>query len=51
MGAAYEEAIRILNLDRMSPEADIIASKIIDAARAGVRDMERLRAVALGGTR
>ena len=47
MAAAFEDVIRTLGLDRTSPAAEVIAIKIIDVARSGVRTAEQLRELAL----
>jgi hypothetical protein len=48
LATAYEEALRALHLvNRADPVTNIIARRIIDAAKAGERDPERLCALAI----
>jgi hypothetical protein len=47
MATAYEHCIRILNLQRDDPAAELVARKIIETAQTGVRDPVRLRHIAL----
>lgn len=52
MGLAFDKACATLGLaDRSDPLTTIVASKIIDAARAGERDPDRLCAGALRALR
>jgi hypothetical protein len=48
MTAAYENTLRALGLvDRRDPVTEIIAKKIIEIARTGERDPQRLSALAI----
>src|SRR5262245_8866930 len=51
ISAAFEEALRILNLDRNDPLAEIVASKIIGLARTGDRDPMRMSAFVVNSMR
>jgi hypothetical protein len=49
---AFNSALAELNLtDRQDPLAEIVAKKIIEIARGGERDPERLRELALSDIR
>jgi hypothetical protein len=48
MGEAYETALRTLGLtDRHDPVTELVANKIIEIARTGERNAERLSALAI----
>jgi hypothetical protein len=48
MGEAYETALRTLGLtDRHDPVTELVATKIIEIARTGERNAERLSARAI----
>jgi hypothetical protein len=48
LATAYEDVLRALNLaNRADPVTKIIARRIIDAAKTGERDPERLCAIAI----
>jgi hypothetical protein len=48
LAAAYEEALRALHIsDRDDPVNEVIARRIIEAARAGVRDINALCQMAI----
>lgn len=49
--AAFDDALRELGLERTDAKAEIVASKIIECARSGERDPERLRELATAGLR
>jgi hypothetical protein len=52
MTDAFEDACRVLGLaDPTNPWRDIVAKKIIEAAQAGERDQDRLRACGLNALR
>jgi hypothetical protein len=43
MGIAFEDACRLLRLlDKADPAAEIVATKIIELAKSGERDADRL---------
>ena len=43
LAAAYEEALRVLHIsDRDDPINEVVAQRIIEGARAGVRDPKAL---------
>jgi hypothetical protein len=48
---AFDEALRELHLDRSDPKAEVLAGKIIECARAGERDPDRLRELATASYR
>src|SRR4029079_3754742 len=48
LAAAYEEALRVLHIsDRDDPVNEVIARRIIEGARAGVRDTNALCQMAI----
>ena len=48
--SAYEEALRVLNLnDRADSLTEIVAKRIIEVAQTGVRDPARICRIALEG--
>jgi hypothetical protein len=47
MDFAFEDLLLDLNLTRGDPRAEIIARKVIECARAGERDPDRLNAMTL----
>lgn len=50
MTAAYEAALKLLRLaDRTDPITELIAQKIVETARTGERDPERICTLALMG--
>jgi hypothetical protein len=48
---AFDGALAELALDRTDPKAEILASKVIECARTGERDPERLRALSVAAFR
>jgi len=47
MKAAYEDALKALQVTRRNPITDLLAKKIVEAAQTGERDPNRLREAAL----
>ena len=47
MKAAYEDALKALQVTRRNPITDLLAKKIVEAAQTGERDPVRLREAAL----
>jgi hypothetical protein len=48
---AFDDAIRELGIERSDPDAEIVATKIIECANMGERDPTRLRELAVAAFR
>jgi hypothetical protein len=46
---AYDQAVTVLNANRLSPPSDLLAQRLLTFARSGVTDHKRLCQVALDG--
>ena len=48
LGKVFEDVLRIKGLvDRKDPMTEMVAKKVVELAKTGIRDPERLKAIAI----